>query len=142
MKAILNILLVLVAWSSFSQTVTMGEIGFPPSNPINCNTFGITGTNFQDPGGTGNYLPNFNDTTVFCPDLTLGTKVTLTFAINAGFEFNVDGSDFIYVYDGPNTSAPLLGIHNSVTDPTGFAYQASWDNPSGCLTVVFISNGT
>jgi hypothetical protein len=61
MKAILNILLVLVAWSSFSQTVTMGEIGFPPSNPINCNTFGITGTNFQDPGGTGNYLPNFGN---------------------------------------------------------------------------------
>ncbi|HBW85317.1 MAG TPA: hypothetical protein DEF82_00785 [Crocinitomicaceae bacterium] len=124
-----------------AQTVVMGDVGFPPSNPINCNTFGISGTNFQDPGGTGNYLPNFNDTTVFCPDLNLGTKVTLTFAINAGFEFNVDGSDFIYVYDGPNTSAPLLGIHNSVTDPTGFAYQASWDNPSGCLTVVFISNG-
>ena len=57
--------------------------------------------------------------------LTLGTKVTLTFAINAGFQFNVDGSDFIYVYDGPTTSSPLLGIHNSVTDPTGFAYQAS-----------------
>jgi gliding motility-associated-like protein len=145
MKTVFYLLLIsslAVVGNLSAQTVVMGDVGFPPSNPINCNTFGISGTNFQDPGGTGNYLPNFNDTTVFCPDLNLGTKVTLTFAINAGFQFNVDGSDFIYVYDGPNTSAPLLGIHNSVTDPTGFAYQASWDNPSGCLTVVFISNGT
>lgn len=141
MKHIFTFVFAFLASSYFSQTVIMGDAGFLQSNPIDCNTFGIVGTNFQDPGGTGNYLPNFNDTTVFCPDLTLGTKVTLTFAINAGFEFNVDGSDFIYVYDGPNTSSPLLGIHNSVTDPTGFAYQASWNNPSGCLTVVFISNG-
>jgi subtilisin-like proprotein convertase family protein len=144
MKKIVNALLfVLVAWNFFSQNVTMGDVGFPQSNPINCNTFGISGTNFFDPGGqAGNYSANFNDTTVFCPDLTLGTKVTLTFAINEGFEFNVDGSDSIYVYDGPSTSSPLLGVHNSATDPTGFAYQASWDNPSGCLTVVFISNGS
>ena len=27
------------------------------------------------------------------------------------------------------------------TDPNGFAYTASWNNPSGCLTVVFISDG-
>ena len=109
-----------------AQVITMGEPGFPPSNPIDCATFGISGNNFQSPGG-GSYPANFNDTTVFCPNLSLGTKVTLTFAINAGFTFDVDGSDSIYVYDGPNTSSPLLGVHNSVTDPNGFAYQASLD---------------
>ncbi len=124
-----------------AQVITMGDPGFPPSNPIDCATFGISGNNFQSPGG-GSYPANFNDTTVFCPNLSLGTKVTLTFAINAGFTFDVDGSDSIYVYDGPNTSSPLLGVHNSVTDPNGFAYQASWSNPSGCLTVVFISNNS
>ena len=124
-----------------AQVITMGDPGFPPSNPIDCATFGVSGNNFQSPGG-GSYPANFNDTTVFCPNLSLGTKVTLTFAINAGFTFNVDGSDSIYVYDGPNTSSPLLGVHNSVTDPNGFAYQASWSNPSGCLTVVFISNNS
>ena len=127
---------------SHAQTVTMGDDGFPEANPMDCDNFGLVGTNFEDPGGGGNYPANFNDTTVFCPDLNLGTKATITFAINAGFEFDVDGSDFIWVYDGPNTNAPLLGIHNSVTDPTGFTYQASWNNPSGCLTVVFISDGT
>ena len=139
---LLSFLIIMPSLVLWSQVITMGEPGFPENNPMDCNNFGIIGTNFQDPGAGGNYPPNFNDTTVFCPDLNLGTKATITFAINAGFEFNVDGSDFIQVYDGPNTSAPLLGIHNSVTDPTGFTYQASWENPSGCLTVVFVSNGS
>ena len=142
MRYILIVFLTLALTNiTWSQIVVMGDPGFPESAPMDCNTFGIVGTNFQDPGAAANYPPNFNDTTVFCPDLNLGTKATITFAINAGFEFNVDGSDFIQVYDGPNTAAPLLGIHNSVTDPTGFTYQASWNNPSGCLTVVFISDG-
>jgi len=139
---LLSIQLSVISFFGISQMVTMGDAGFPPSNPVNCNTFGTGGTNFQDPGGAGNYPPNFNDTIVFCPDLTTGTKMTITFGINAGYEWNVDGSDFVYVYDGPSTASPLLGIHNSITDPVGFGHQATWDNPSGCLTVVFISNGT
>lgn len=138
---LLFILGIVISLNSWSQTVVMGEPGFPEDSPMDCNNFGIVGTNFQDPGAGGNYPPNFNDTSVFCPDLNLGTKATITFAINAGFEFNVDGSDFIQVFDGPDATAPLLGIHNSVTDPGGFTYQASWNNPSGCLTVVFITDG-
>ena len=138
----LFILLNLSIFSASSQIVIMGDDGFPENNPMDCDNFGIAGTNFQDPGGTANYGANFNDTTVFCPDLNLGTKATITFAINAGFEFDVDGSDFIHVYDGPTTNDVLLGIHNSITDPTGFTYQASWNNPSGCLTVVFITDGS
>ena len=141
MKSILIILFSIIQAVAFGQMVTMGDPGYPQSNPINCATFGVGSTNFQDPGAGGNYPPNFNDTIVFCPDLNLGTKVTLTFGINAGYTFNVDGSDFIYVYDGPSVASPLIGTHNSVTDPNGFAHQASWNNPSGCLTVVFVSNG-
>ncbi len=126
----------------YSQMVTMGDPGFPQNNPANCNTFGVSSNNFQDPGAGGNYTPNYNDTITFCPDLNLGTKMSITMAINAGYTFNVDASDSIYVFDGPNTSAPLLGVHNSATDPTGFTHQASWNNPSGCLTIVFVSNGS
>ena len=100
--------------AAFGQNVTMGDVGYLENNPADCSTFGVAGNNFFDDGGAGNYSANFNDTTVFCPDLTQGTKMTLTFAINAGFTFDVDGSDSIYVYDGPNTSSPLLGVHNSV----------------------------
>lgn len=127
--------------SAVAQMVTMGDAGYPQSNPANCTTFGVAGTNFQDPGAGGNYPANYNDTIVFCPDLNLGTKMSITMAINAGYTWNVDGTDFVYVYDGPNASSPLLGVHNSVTDPTGFTHQATWNNPSGCLTIVFISNG-
>lgn len=127
---------------SFAQSVNMGDPGFPQSSPAPCNTFGVGGNNFFDNGGSAsNYTPNFNDTTVFCPDLNLGTKMQIAFGINAGFAFDVHGSDSIYVYDGPNISSPLLGVHNSVTDPNGFTYIASWNNPTGCLTVVFISDG-
>ncbi len=127
---------------SFGQNVLMGDPGFDQANPADCSTFGTGANNFFDDGNAGNYSANFNDTTVFCPDLSQGTKMTITFATNAGFEFDVDGSDSIYVYDGPNTNAPLLGVHNSDTDPNGFTYTASWaNNPSGCLTVVFISDG-
>ena len=89
---------------SFSQLIIMGDPDYPETNPIDCNTLGATQFNFQDPGGGGNYPPNFNDTMVFCPDLNTGTKVGLLFTLNAGYEFDVDPSDFIFVYDGPNTS--------------------------------------
>lgn len=129
---------------SFSQMVTMGDPGYPAISPIPCATFGIGATNFQDPGTGGNYPSNYNDTIVFCPDLlpSGGSKVTVAFATNAGFSFDVDGSDFIYVYDGPSVASPLIGTLNSVINPNGSTYMASWNNPTGCLTVVFVSNGS
>ena len=138
---ILTILLLFVSKVSFTQMVNMGDPGYPQSSPMDCGNFGQGGTNFQDPGAGGDYPSGYVDSIVFCPDLNLGTKATITFGINAGYEFDIDGSDSIYVYDGPTTASPLLGTHNSVTDPNGFSYQASWDNPSGCLTVVFVTDG-
>ena len=123
-----------------AQVINMGDPGHPLSNPANCTSFGNANQNFQDPGGAGNYPANYNDTIVFCPDLNTGTKMSVSFGINAGSTFNIDGTDSIYVYDGSDATAPLLGVHNSVTDPTGFTHQASWNNPSGCLTIVFISD--
>lgn len=119
-----------------AQVVTMGDAGYPQSNPMNCTTFGVGSTNFQDPGQGGDYPANYNDTITFCPDLNLGTKATITFATNAGYTFDVHSSDFIKVYDGPTTASPLLGTHNSSSDPNGFQHTATWNNPSGCLTVV------
>ena len=117
-----TVILAILGLSSmvYGQNVVMGDVGYLESNPADCNTFGVAGTNFVDDGNAANYSANFNDTTVFCPDLNIGTKMSMSFGINAGYEFNVDGSDSIYVYDGPNTSAPLLGVHNSITDPIGF----------------------
>ncbi len=143
MRNLINLIAVVFCASNLFGQVNMGDAGFPLTNTIPCTTYSDGSTpNFFDDGAGANYSASYNDTITFCPDLTQGTKVTLTFAINAGFTFNVDGSDSIYVYDGSDVSAPLLGMHNSVTDPNGFAYTASWNNPTGCITVVFISDGT
>lgn len=136
------ILTLLIASVGFTQiNITDPDNG--QTNPINCSLFQDGSvTNFFDNGGAGNYLPNSNDTIVICPDLPNGPKVTVAFGINAGFSWNVDGSDFIYVFDGPDVNAPLLGVHNSVTNPNGFTHTSTFENnPSGCLTIVFISDG-
>jgi len=128
-----------------SPTVLITDADYANGNECDCSTDFINGSNahFFDSGGAGSSYGNNEDESItFCPDLATGTKVTVAFGINAGFSWNVDGSDTVYVYDGPTTAAPLLGAHNSVTDPTGFTHQASWaNNPSGCLTVRFVSDG-
>jgi len=133
----------LISSASFGQ-INITEPDFDETNPIDCSLYQNGSiTNFFDNGGPGNYLPNSNDTIVICPDLPNGPKITVAFGINAGFSWDVDGSDMIYVFDGPDVNAPLLGMHNSVTDPNGFAHTSTFENnPSGCLTIVFISDGT
>ncbi|MCT4580933.1 MAG: gliding motility-associated C-terminal domain-containing protein [Flavobacteriales bacterium] len=97
--------------------------------------------NFQDAGGGADYSSNENEVITFCPDAG-ASKVSATFATNSGFSWDVDASDTLYVYDGPSTSSPLIGAYNSTTDPNGFFAIASWNNPSGCLTFQFVSNGS
>jgi len=128
---------------TMSQSVLITDPNFDQSNPLNCTNFSSGSVqNFFDSGNTGgDYANNEDETIVLCPDLALGSKVTIAFGINTGFTFDVHGSDSIYVYDGPNITSPLLGVHNSVTDPNGFNHQASFvNNSSGCLTVRFVSD--
>ena len=143
MRKILSILLsfFFTSISLHGQMLLTGP-DFPQANPLNCAAIvpPAGGTNFTD--GPTNYLPNMNEVITFCPDLTQGSKVSIAFATNIGFTFNIAPSDTLYVYDGPTTAAPLLGAYNSGTHPTGFFVQASFqNNPTGCLTLRFKSNG-
>jgi subtilisin-like proprotein convertase family protein len=142
MKLILRSTLFLFAFiSSLNAQVTLTLTGpdYNPTNPLNCAGIVPTGgTNFID--GTGNYTPNMNETLVLCPDLTQGSKVSISFATNIGFEWDVHPTDTLYIYDGPSNTAPLLGAYNSGTHPVGLFAQASWNNPTGCLTLRFKSN--
>jgi len=144
MKRILSFVLTsFVGFYSFGQ-INITDTDFDQINPIVCANFvdGATINFFDDGGSGGDYSAGFNDTITICPDLPNGPKVTAAFGINSGFTWDVDGSDTLYVYDGPNTSSPLLGVHNSSTDPNGFNHTSSFENnPSGCLTFVFISDG-
>lgn len=143
MKKIFSIISILVLGLNGFAQINITDPDNDQNNPILCANYQDGATiNFFDDGGVGNYSANFSDTITICPDLPNGPKITAAFGINSGFTWDVDGSDTLYVFDGPNTSAPLLGAHNSVTDPNGFNHTATWENnPSGCLTFVFVSDG-
>ncbi|MDG5489952.1 CUB domain-containing protein [Psychroserpens sp. SPM9] len=97
----------------------------PPPTPPTC------GQTFYDSGGpTGNYSNYEFETTTFYPD-TAGDALTATFTL-----FDLEFADDLYVYDGPNTSSPLLGVFNGTTIPGPFTSS----HPSGALTFVFDSD--
>ncbi|MEN9988172.1 MAG: hypothetical protein RLZZ585_1211, partial [Bacteroidota bacterium] len=106
-KTLLSILLIALSHVGFAQvTLSITDPDYGQTNPLNCAGIVPTGgTNFID--GAGNYLPNTDQTLVLCPDLTQGSKVSISFATNIGFEFDIHPTDTLYVYDGPSISAPL-----------------------------------
>jgi len=88
---------------------------------------------FTDDGGVaGNYSNGQNTTTVICPQ-NAGDIVSLQF-----ISFDIeDGWDFMTIYDGNSTASPQIGQYTGTNTPP---YITSTD-PSGCLTVVFTSDG-
>lgn len=140
-KKILFLVLIFgIGMSSSNAQLTLADPDYVGLNALDCAGIDNGGSpNFTD--GAGNYGPNMNETIVLCPDLTQGSKVSISFATNIGYTWNVDGSDYLYIYDGPSAASPLIGAFNSVTDPLSFFVQASWANTSGCLTLVFITDG-
>jgi len=137
----LQLLLAISFISSFGfGQMSIFDADYDQANPLNCGALAAGGTNFVDIPNS-NYQSNTDETIVFCPDLTQGSKVSIAFATNIGYEFNIDPTDTMYIYDGLTTAAPLLGMFNSGTDPNGFSVQASFENnSSGCLTVRFRSD--
>jgi len=129
--------------SLFAQTIPITGPDFGPSNPIPCASYNDGSViNFEDNGGAGNYSANATDTITICPDLPNGPKIILIFATNIGFTFDIDPSDTLYIFDGPDVNSPLLGAINNGTNPTGGSFQSSFENnTSGCLTLVFHSDG-
>lgn len=138
-KLLLLFTLFLSILGTAQTTLTLSDNDYTTSNPLNCSAIAPTGnpgTNFTD--GDGNYSPNMDETLVLCPDLSQGSKVSIAFATNIGFEFDIHPTDTLYIYDGSSTTAPLLGAYNSGTHPNGFYVAASFENnPTGCLTLRF-----
>lgn len=124
----------------FSQTINITDADLLPLICANYNDGSVI--NFEDNGGSANYGSNRNDIITVCPDLPNGPKITLVFATNIGFTFDVHPTDTLYVFDGINTSAPLLGKLNSGINANGGSFVSSFENnASGCLTIQFISDG-
>ena len=124
MKKLLLLLVLFFCLSVSSQNYNMST--------TNVNT--CTG-NFYDSGGAaGNYANNQNFTMTFCPS-TPGSAIRLNFSA-----FNLENNaDFMYIYDGNNTTAPLFGTFTGTVSPT--IVQATGSNTTGCITIRFVSDG-
>lgn len=129
----------LLIGGSVSAQYSILDPDYSQASPLNCDNV-PPGPNFTS--GPTPYTPNMADTFTVCPDLTMGSKVSIAFATNIGYYWDIDPSDTVYIFDGPSTSSPLLGAYNNATNPNGFFVSASFENnPSGCLTIVFHSDG-
>jgi len=95
-------------------------ISVDPQNPCllvmpnngNSTSTSCTGT-LLDNGGSSNYLANSNSYMLITPPGA--ATVTLTFT-----QFNLEsGYDYLYIYDGNTTSAPLIGQYTGTNLPNG-----------------------
>ncbi|MEZ4756400.1 MAG: PKD domain-containing protein [Flavobacteriales bacterium] len=107
---------------------------------FNGNSSTCTGA-LLDSGGQGGagYGNNENFTYTLCPDAP-GGAISLdfiTFNLSTAGAAPIDG---MTIHDGDNTGAPVLGTWTG-TGLQGQVVSASAANGSGCLTVVFASNG-
>jgi gliding motility-associated-like protein len=106
-----------------------------------CATLQPCSATIYDPSGPGIgvYGPNLNVTTTYCPNAP-GRRMQINF-----HAINVTDSDNFTVYDGTSAN-PLLSfgaVNDGLFSGPGADYTAiaSIGNTSGCLTVVFTSNG-
>lgn len=96
---------------------------------------------FLDSGGQGGagYGNNEDFVMTICP-ADPDSAISLSFVI---FNLSAAGSlptDQLSIYDGNDTSAPLIGTWSGTNSPG--IVSASFANPTGCLTVEFNSNET
>jgi subtilisin-like proprotein convertase family protein len=135
----------LVAMMAVTVSVVQAQmtIAITDNGPVtlDCGAGPAFEHSFTDDNAGGAYPSNSNFSVTVCPDGIAGSKVTLRMFPEVGDVWDVHGSDTLFVYDGTSASAPLIGAYNSDTDTNGVSIQATFNNPSGCLTFVFESNG-
>ncbi|MBN8702246.1 MAG: T9SS type A sorting domain-containing protein [Bacteroidetes bacterium] len=85
-----------------------------------------------DNGGVGSYANSSSGIITITP--AGATAVTLSF-LSFATELNFDR---LYIYDGPTTSSPLMGIYSGNTLPNGGTIISS----TGSITLHFITNAT
>jgi subtilisin-like proprotein convertase family protein len=127
------ILSAIISFSAQAQTVLISDGG---SQDVSCTGTSFTFTD-SDAGGTG-YLPDEDFTITFCSDG--GNTVNFYADLAGGSTWDIHESDTLFIYDGQNSSAPLIGAFNSVTDPNGIIISSTLDNTTGCLTLRFVSS--
>src|SRR5690606_19784161 len=90
---------------------------------------------FDSGGGTSNYSSNENYVTTICA-INPEDFIILDFT---AFSTQL-GVDILTIYDGPDTSAPLIGTYSGGSSFGPGTVSASPTNTSGCLTLQFVSD--
>ncbi|MBL7951695.1 MAG: hypothetical protein JNM62_08240 [Flavobacteriales bacterium] len=105
------------------------------TDPLLCQ-----GTIYDSGGPAANYVNNENTNQVYCA-AKVGDVVTLTFS-----QFNIEaGWDFMRIYNqasGAPLPANLIGTYTGTNGPGTISGTVSVANPTGCLMVVFTSDGS
>lgn len=99
-----------------------------------------SGTLYDSGGPTASYPNNANQSLLLCPDVP-GMAAQLQFTTFALSFTNSIEMDALRIHDGPDAHAPLIGIYkgNSLANAVVTAGPL---NPSGCLFLVFTSDGS
>lgn len=118
----LIIVFVVSIGNNYAQNITMAA---------GSSTYACTGGTYSDPGGAGNYGNNVNTTQTICAPA--GQYLTFNFT-----SFATEGCcDFLNIYNGANTAAPLLGTFSGTNNPGTFVV-----NPGQCITFNFTTDGS
>lgn len=134
-QAVFSIVSEIAITSPNGGEVWQGYVGTPggdyimSNTPVTCNS-----GNFFDSGGeTGNYSYNQNITKTFYPDVPTN-KIQVTFT-----DFRTAYSQhYLRIYNGPNTSSPLIGTYSSTNNPGTVTSTHS----TGALTFQWITNSS
>lgn len=109
--------------------------GLSQENPIQNGSLTACGGFLVDSGlSASDYGNNENFTMTLCPEAP-ETVINLYFNL-----FNLGDGDFLWVYDGPDINSPLFGQYTAF-EAQGQDFYTGEGNASGCLTVVFQSDG-
>ncbi|MEO6348484.1 MAG: T9SS type B sorting domain-containing protein [Aquaticitalea sp.] len=127
MKKITFLFLILLSYSALSQDVLMQN-----------GTVNQCSGNFYDSGGsTGIYDNNQNFVLTICPD-NPGQLVQLVFT-----SFNTQTTDVMTIYNGDSTDlTTAFGSFSGGAASSPGLVIATEGNPTGCLTIEFISDGS
>ncbi len=103
------------------------------SNYNNQTISTCSGTFLDSGDSTGNYSTNESYTVTLAPG---NNSSFIHIVFNS---FNVGIGDQLEVYDGANTSAPLIAIFNNGNSPVGYTLQPSFYNFTAKLTIKWTS---
>jgi predicted outer membrane repeat protein len=126
MKAIATICIIGVVLACAGQAAAQTYLISQPGAVTTCS-----GSFYDSGGAAGNYANNENYTKTFYP-ATTGTPLCFVFT-----SFSVEaGYDFLRIYGGNSTSAPLIGTYTGTAGPGTVTSTA----PDGSLTFNFTSD--